>query len=169
MPIDKVNSLKDRIFNLSGTQEFNDLALEIFRFQSISNPVYLRFLEELNRPLPSKWEEIPCLPISAFKHHQVRSNVDEVQIEFKSSGTSGSIDSTHYVSDITLYERSFRLGFEKFYGDIEEYCILGLLPSYLERKDSSLIYMVKDFIDRSGSEKSGFYLNEHEALRSTLQ
>jgi hypothetical protein len=114
-------------------------------------------------------ENIPFLPISFFKTHRVETTAFDSQLLFKSSRTTGSIASHHYVKDAGLYVKSFSKGFEKFYGNIKDYCILGLLPSYLERDDSSLVYMVDHLIKESGHDKSGFYLNEFENLDTTLK
>jgi hypothetical protein len=113
-------------------------------------------------------EDIPFLPISFFKTKDVVSGVPVIKTIFTSSGTTGGEASKHFVSDLELYERSFRNGFEKFYGPIDAYCILALLPSYLEREGSSLIYMVNDLIKKSGHSSSGFYLNDLNGLRKTL-
>lgn len=168
MPIDIVKSLKSRVFEISSHQEFNDVALEIFHFQSNNNPVYSRFLNLLNRPTPKIWNDIPCLPISAFKTHDVKSTDRPAEMVFRSSGTSGTGDSSHHISDVSIYQESFRSGFEKFYGPVNEYCVFGLLPSYLERKDSSLVYMVADMIKESAHSESGFFLDDHLALKERL-
>ncbi len=111
---------------------------------------------------------IPFLPISFFKTHEIKSGVFEPEIIFESSGTTGENTSKHFVKKWSLYEESFVRGFESFYGDISNYCILGLLPGYLERKNSSLIGMVDTLIRRSGNPNSGFYLNEFDNLYRTL-
>ena len=113
-------------------------------------------------------ETIPFLPVSFFKTHKVTSTDFEPEITFESSGTTGSDTSRHFVKDLSLYERSFNNGFELFYGKPSKWCILGLLPGYLERQNSSLITMVNDLIKKSGNRNSGFYLNDHEKLFQTL-
>ena len=113
-------------------------------------------------------QDIPFLPIEFFKTHQIVSNTNPVKEIFTSSGTTGMSVSKHFVTDISLYEQSYLKGFEYFYGDISEYTILALLPSYLERNGSSLIYMVDDLIKKSNKPKSGFYLNNLEELKDTL-
>lgn len=113
-------------------------------------------------------EAIPFLPVSFFKTHRVTSTDFEPEIIFESSGTTGSDTSRHFVKDLSLYKRSFNKGFELFYGNPSKWCILGLLPGYLERQNSSLIAMVNDLIKESGNHNSGFYLNDHEKLFQTL-
>ena len=113
-------------------------------------------------------QQIPFLPIQFFKSHIVISNENPIQETFTSSGTTGIINSKHCVTDISLYEESYQKGFTQFYGNIEDYVILALLPSYLEREGSSLIYMVKDLIEKTNNPESGFYLHNHEALIEKL-
>ena len=113
-------------------------------------------------------QQIPFLPIQFFKSHTVVSNTNAIQETFTSSGTSGQITSRHCVTDSSIYKESFRKGFAQFYGNIEDYVVLALLPSYLEREGSSLIYMFKDLIERTNHHQSGFYLNEYQSLTDTL-
>ena len=158
------------IFNISTEDEFNNLALKIFKHQFENNPVYRSFCDLLYKH-PSdvrSINEIPFLPIQFFKSHDVLSNINTVEKTFSSSGTTGSITSKHYVTDLNIYKESFTKGFECFYGPIEDYVILALLPSYLEREGSSLIYMVEDFIKTSKHPESGFYLNNLSELNETL-
>ena len=158
------------IFNINSEVAFTKKALEIFKFQFENNPVYRSFCDLLNSH-PSDvhvLEDIPFLPIGFFKTHNVGSSKKEIQQTFTSSGTTGSVVSKHHVADLKLYERSFREGFTQFYGNIEDYTILALLPSYLEREGSSLVYMVQDMILQSKKSKSGFYLDNLEALTQTL-
>ncbi len=112
--------------------------------------------------------DIPFLPISFFKTHSVVSANFTPDAVFESSGTSGENTSRHEVKDLALYRKSFLKGFELFYGDIREYCVIGLLPGYFERENSSLVYMVNELIQRSKDNKSGFYLYDHEKLYKTL-
>jgi len=122
--------------------------------------------------LPNKvntLEKIPFLPIECFKTEKVYCGHTTPQQIFTSSGTTGAQTSRHYVKELSLYEQSFRKGFEHFYGNVEDYVVLALLPSYLERTGSSLITMVADLIERSGSQYSGFYLNEYDRLAQRLQ
>lgn len=159
------------IFSISSPQEFESLALAIFRFQSEHCPVYSDFISNLNID-PDKvlrLEDIPYLPIGFFKTHDVKSSVDEAQIIFTSSGTTGNATSKHPVTDISIYEQSYRSGFKEFYGEVTNYAILALLPSYQERDGSSLIYMVDDLIRKSGHTKSGYFLYNHAELANTLK
>ncbi len=159
------------IFNIHTEEEFLKIALEVFKYQFENNPVYRSFCDLLYKHPSdvSSLEEIPFLPIQFFKSHEVVSSRDQVQQIFTSSGTTGSLTSKHRVTDIDLYERSYRKGFEYFYGSIEDYTILALLPNYLEREGSSLIYMVNDLIDLSNKKDSGFYLNDLEKLSLKLK
>jgi len=162
---------KFNIFNLHNSKEFEKMALEIFQFQANNNLVYKEFLTYLQTDIPSikNIAEIPFLPIQFFKSHKVFSSEESIQRIFLSSGTTGNEQSKHFVTDLSIYEESFTKGFEHFYGPIEDFVVLALLPSYLERDGSSLIYMVNDFIQKSKNEKSGFYLNNLEELAQNLE
>ncbi|WP_158728785.1 MULTISPECIES: acyl transferase [unclassified Flavobacterium] len=158
------------IFTISSQKQFEKIALKVFRFQYENNKVYQEFCNFLKTD-PHKVksiQQIPFLPIQFFKSHEVLSNTHEIQETFTSSGTTGMITSKHLVTDVTLYEESYRKGFSEFYGNIEDYVVLALLPSYLEREGSSLIYMVKDLIELSNHPESGFYLNNHDELITQL-
>jgi len=161
---------KFNIFNLHHSNEFEKMALEIFQYQAENNLVYKEFLSHLHIDIQGidKVEEIPFLPIQFFKSHKVVSSEADVEQIFLSSGTTGNEQSKHFVTDLSIYEESFTKGFEHFYGAIEGYTVLALLPSYLEREGSSLIYMANDFIKKSKNEKSGFYLNNLEELAQNL-
>lgn len=158
------------IFNIKSQKEFEDLALKIFKFQFENNKVYRSFCDLLYKnPSDVKTiSDIPFLPIQFFKSHYVLSSNDEIVQTFTSSGTSGNQTSKHFVTDLNLYEKSFNKGFEQFYGNIKDYTVLALLPSYLEREGSSLIYMVEHLIKASNKPKSGFYLNNLSELKETL-
>ena len=158
------------IFNIKTEQEFNNLALQVFNYQFNNNKVYRSFCDLLNRhPSDVKViEDIPFLPIQFFKTHPVLSSTKNIETTFTSSGTTGSVTSKHNVTDLEIYRRSFRKGFQQFYGNIKDYVVLALLPSYLEREDSSLIYMVHDMISRSKHVESGFYLNNFKDLKDVL-
>ncbi|MBO0330596.1 LuxE/PaaK family acyltransferase [[Muricauda] lutisoli] len=160
-----------RIFTIDSADEFNTLALEIFRFQYGNNSIYRDFCDYLKKSPEnvSHYLEIPFLPISFFKTHKVVSTQKEPQTIFTSSGTTQSTTSKHFVPDVTLYEESFFRAFQLFYGKPEEFCVLALLPSYLEREGSSLIYMVNHLIEQSGHPSSGFYLNNLDELHKKLQ
>jgi len=159
------------IFALKNTQEFEQKALDVFRYQFENNSVYRSFCDLLYKH-PSDIttiQEIPFLPISFFKSHEVVASKKETETLFTSSGTTGSITSKHHVKDLSLYEASFQKGFTQAYGAIEEYVVLALLPSYLERKGSSLVYMVDHLIKASSHEDSGFYLDDYFALSEKLK
>ena len=159
-----------QIFQIKNETDFEDLALEIFKFQFENNKVYRSFCDLLYKS-PSdikSLKEIPFLPIQFFKTHQVLSSEKSVQKIFSSSGTTGSITSKHLVTDLKIYKKSFNEGFKQFYGDIENYTILALLPSYLEREGSSLIYMADSLIKQSKKTKSGFYLDNLSELKDSL-
>lgn len=162
--------LKNRIFSISSEEDFLEVSLEVFKYQYSRNAVYREFCNFLKKT-PSKVNElkdIPFLPIQFFKSKKILSSETPFQKIFTSSGTTGMATSKHYISDISLYEESFRKGFRHFYGDIEDYVVLALLPSYLEREGSSLIYMVQDLIEKSQHPESGFYLNNLEELAEIL-
>lgn len=160
----------EKIFSISSEQDFNKVALEIFNFQYENNPVYRKFsdLLKIDPRQVDSIEKIPFLPIDLFKSHKVLSSKDKIQKTFTSSGTTGAKTSKHHVTDLSIYEQSFNLGFQEFYGDIKDYVVLALLPSYLEREGSSLIYMAQHFIEKSGHPDSGFYLNNLSELQSKL-
>lgn len=163
--------LEKEIFKIKSQEEFKSLALEIFKFQFDNNPVYRSFCDLLYKH-PSdvnSISEIPFLPIQFFKSHEVLSSSKQPQKVFTSSGTTGNVTSKHFVTDLHIYESSFKKGFEYFYGNNDDYAILGLLPSYLERDGSSLIYMVDYLIQKSNHPKSGFYLNNLGELAETIQ
>ena len=161
----------ERIFSISSDQEFEQLALEVFKFQFENNQVYRSFCDLLyiHPSDVQNIKDIPFLPIQFFKSHEVLSNTEPIQMTFESSGTTGSITSKHHITDVSVYELSFIEGFKRFYGAIEDYVILGLLPSYLEREGSSLVYMVDQLIKRSKNADSGFYLDDTERLISLLK
>ncbi|WP_196887243.1 acyl transferase [Aureivirga sp. CE67] len=162
--------MKNRIFDIKTEEEFNNAALDVFRFQVKNNEVYGRFVKYLgiNPEEIKEIEKIPFLPIQFFKTEKILSTTDTVKQIFLSSGTTGSVQSQHLVTDLGLYEQSYLKAFEQFYGNIEDYTVLALLPSYLEREGSSLIYMVNDLINKSKNSKSGFYLHNLEELKNTL-
>ena len=158
------------IFTIKTQKEFECRALEIFKFQFQNNPVYQEFCSHLGKTKTNvdRLSDIPFLPIEFFKSKQVVCNNQNQHTLFTSSGTTGNKTSTHYVADIGLYEQSYLTAFEHFYGKVEQYCILALLPSYLERKGSSLIYMVNDLINKNGHADSGFYMDGFTALKDKL-
>ncbi len=159
------------IFAINSEEDFNAMALQIFKHQFKTNLVYQEFCNHLGKNVSnvSNVQEIPFLPIDFFKSKNIVSGPQKASAIFTSSGTTGSVTSKHYVTDINLYEKSYLKAFKHFYGSIEEYCVLALLPSYLERKGSSLIYMANDLIKKSNHTKSGFFLNNIDALLNTLK
>ncbi|PRX52188.1 LuxE/PaaK family acyltransferase [Salegentibacter salegens] len=163
--------LSERIFNISNQKDFNELALEVFSYQYQHNQVYREFCQLLKRNPEnvSTIEKIPFLPIDFFKNKKVVSGTNSEEIIFTSSGTTGAATSKHYVTNLKVYEQSFLKAFELFYGKPEETVILALLPSYLERQGSSLIYMADSLIKRSKYPESGFYLNDLKSLQIKLK
>ena len=159
-----------RIFNINNADEFDTLALDVFGFQYENNKVYQQFCDHLKKTPQnvSHHLQIPFLPISFFKTHRVLSTQKKAHTIFTSSGTTQSITSKHFVPEIKIYEDSFLKAFKAFYGSPKDFCILALLPSYLERKGSSLIYMVNSLIEKSEHPSSGFYLNNLDELHQKL-
>ncbi len=170
--------IADSLFNIKTAEEFLQMALTVFRYQAGVNPVYKRYIHSLkiNTDAVTSLAQVPFLPIEFFKSQKVV--IEEIKSEenqtpnaqlFTSSGTTGSIQSKHYVTDVTIYEESYIKGFQYFYGNIDDYCVLALLPSYLEREGSSLVYMVSDLIKKSKHPQSGFYLHNYSELLLTLK
>ena len=157
--------------HIQNDDEFITAALSVFRYQYENNKVYHRFCNLLHRSPHNvhTLEDIPFLPIHFFKTEKVYCGDTPHQEIFTSSGTTGVQTSQHYVKDLSIYQESFRKGFQHFYGDVRNYTILALLPSYLERQGSSLITMTDDLIRQSQSEESGFYLHNYAQLAATLQ
>lgn len=158
------------IFGIKSKSEFERLATQIFNYQYNTNPVYRDFCHYLGKTpnLLEHVEDIPFMPIEFFRTKKIISSKKNPQIIFSSSGTTDKRTSRHYVIDASLYTKSFRAAFNHFYGDIAQYCVLALLPSYLDREGSSLIYMAKDLIDQSHHPDSGFYLNDLTGLQQKL-
>ncbi|MCT4664359.1 MAG: acyl transferase [Flavobacteriales bacterium] len=164
----RVKNIENRIFGIQNDTDFEELALEVFDFQSENCEVYKRFLSYLGKPKPKSIEAIPFLPISFFKSHSINSFPD-YEMVFSSSGTTGMTPSKHFVAHLDIYHQSMIKSFEKFYGNPDEYVLLALLPNYLEREGSSLIYMMEKMIERNPHEESGFFLYNHEELFQRLQ
>lgn len=144
--------------------------MEIFYFQYYNNTVYKKFVDAL-KIIPENIntiETIPFMPISLFKTHEIRTTNFEPEVIFESSGTTGMHTSKHFVKDLPVYEESFSKGFSQFYGNPSRWCIIGLLPNYLERDNSSLVYMVHRLISESNNSNSGFYLDDFEKLYKTV-
>ena len=160
--------MTNKMFDIKNYQEFEKQCVQLFEFQMDNNPVYSTYAEIiLKGRTPRNIKEIPFLPIEFFKSEQIICQGHKIEEIFLSSGTTGD-QSKHLVSDLSIYESSFRKAFQLFYGDITEYCVLSLLPNYREREGSSLIYMVDDLIKSSKHKKSGFYLNDYERLSETI-
>jgi len=154
------------IFTSNNQKQFDKMALKVFRFQYENNLVYREFCDFLKTDVQKvkTIQQIPFLPIQFFKSHEVVSNSNPILTTFTSSGTTGIVTSKHLVTDVSIYEESYRKGFSQFYGNIEDYVVLALLPSYLEREGSSLIHMVDDLIQLSNHPDSGFYLHNYDEL-----
>lgn len=165
-----VNITAEEIFSINDQDEFNTLALKIFNLQAQNCNVYREYIFHLGIDAEeiTKVEQIPFLPISFFKSHQVLSNTNPIEVTFSSSGTTGMVQSSHHVTDVRLYEQSYLQAFTTFYGPVTEYCFLALLPSYQQRSGSSLIYMVNDLIEKSNHPQSGYFLYNHDDLLQTL-
>ena len=163
--------MQKAIFNIQSERDFKEAALRVFKHQFEHNKVYRSFCDLLYKS-PSEVkeiQEIPFLPIQFFKSHAVLSSMKDVQKTFTSSRTSGSVPSKHKVTDLSWYQKSYLKGFQYFYGEITDYTILALLPNYLEREGSSLIYMVDDLIKQTNKPNSGFYLQNLSELSTTLK
>lgn len=162
--------LADRIFSIRSEAEFEAVALEVFRLQAHANPVYREYLSRLKTDVRNirHTREVPFLPIGFFRSHRVVTGSAPDSLFFRSSGTTGMSSSVHYVTDAALYERSFLECFRLFYGDPRRYCIVALLPSYLERNDSSLVYMTERLIRETGHPGSGFWLDRTKQLHDHL-
>ncbi len=164
-----MEGLINKIFSCNDKATFEALALELFDYQMENNPIYAPYASLiLKGKTPANIYEIPFLPIEFFKQEQIICQGKGVEEIFLSSGTTGE-QSKHLVADLSLYKKSYLNTFQQFYGDINDYCILALLPNYQEREGSSLIYMVDDLIKKSGHPKSGFYLNNLAELSETIK
>ncbi|MDN5201391.1 acyl transferase [Fulvivirgaceae bacterium BMA10] len=164
-----LKSFKEKIFSVN-KNNFEFFALELFRFQARNNPVYKQYLDLLNVSVEKirSLREIPFLPIDFFKRHKIITGGSDDTLIFESSGTTSQSTSKNYIQDLHFYEETSRVNFENIYGTLKDYHILALLPSYLERNNSSLVYMVDHFIKKTGSKYSGFYLHNQEELIETI-
>ncbi len=160
------------IFDLTAVNKdnFQAKALEVFQYQVSNNPVYKEYVERIGCDIVTvnSLEKIPFLPIAFYKSHTIITENQKPVATFYSSRTTGAKASKHFVADVDVYIKSFTKGFKHFFGKIEDYSILALLPSYLEQKDSSLVFMVHDLIKQTKNENSGFYLHNYDALISKL-
>jgi len=165
-----IKEVENRIFKISSKSDFSALALEIFRLQSRDNKVYSEYLSHLGIE-PDKIEsinDIPFLPVEAFKYNRVITGTFDPEVVYRSSGTTGQARSSHHLNNTNLYRQSILNGFRSFYGDPSDYHILALLPSYIERGDSSLVYMVNWLMEESGSGDGGFFLDNYKDLISRI-
>ncbi|WP_316813917.1 acyl transferase [Pedobacter heparinus] len=166
-----MNDLNKQIFSISNAQDLEKTCLAVFKHQAANCKVYKAYIDNL-RIDPSNISSIaalPYLPISFFKTHEVLSSEDKPEMVFSSSGTTGTAQSQHLVTQLSLYEQSFNKTFAQFYPDLENTCLLALLPSYLEREGSSLIYMVDALLKQSKHPGSGYFLHNHAELYTQLQ
>lgn len=161
--------MKFPVFDIHSSETFDQIALDIYRYQYKENPIYHRYCNLIKKTDVSILEEIPFLPIAFFKSHQVKSNTQSPEITFTSSGTTSSIVSKHHVTDLEVYNRSLDQSFKTTYGSIKDYVILALLPHYLDRTGSSLVYMAQGWINKSKRPESGFYLNNISELARVLK
>jgi phenylacetate-coenzyme A ligase PaaK-like adenylate-forming protein len=164
------SSLAEKIFEVSNEWQFSELALEIFQFQFTNNSIYRTWCENLSRTPASirTLSDVPFMPVEFFKNFSIKSWSGDPITSFSSSGTTGQITSQHHVADTYIYELSLMKGFQLEYGDPSDWIIIGLLPAYLERPGSSLVYMTDILIRASRQHESGFYLNNYDELLSLL-
>lgn len=169
--MESFTEIRKNIFRVKSPEDFNVLAMQIFHYQARNNPLYGQFIQQFDIEIDTikTVNEIPFLPISFFKTHRILSGHRQPEIVFFSSGTTGMQPSRHEVADISLYESSFLKCFRMFYGRITDYCLLALLPFYLSRQGSSLVYMAGRLITKSRHPFSGFYLDSTDSLLSTLE
>ncbi len=161
----------NKLISLKQEVDFENLALEVFQLQANNNKVYGEFIKNLGVSSTSVKEikQIPFLPVEIFKSQKVLTGDDTHQLIFTSSGSTEENVSRHYVKDVGFYEKIFTEIFWKFYGEVNEYVILALMPSYLERQGSSLVLMMEKLIEQTHHADSGFYLNDFEKLYETLK
>jgi hypothetical protein len=171
MPIELPNITSEWIDKVLGVtrENFEELALQTYHFQYHNNQIYGQYARKVGCENVNSLEDIPFLPIRFFKSHKVTSTAFEPEAVFESSGTTQTTNSRHYVKDLEIYKKSFLAAFRQFYGDPADYCIIALLPSYLERKNSSLVVMADALIQMSPHKESGFYLYNHQELYNVLQ
>jgi hypothetical protein len=166
--IQELTALKQKI--ASGVFHFDEMALRIFRFQYEYNSLYQKYcnLIKVNQGQVNRVVDIPFLPIEFFKYHQISSRADQEELIFTSSATTGSVVSRHYIYDLLLYQKHCVKLFETSFGKLDNKCFLFLLPSYLERKGSSLVAMANYFVEKTQQNGSGFYLNQFAMLKDEI-
>ncbi|MGM0649400.1 MAG: acyl transferase [Bacteroidota bacterium] len=160
------------IFNIKTDKEFESDALKLFKFQAHYNPVYKQYITYLNIKNPadiSGLKEIPCMPVGLFKSHQIKTGEFKAENRFESSGTEGSGKSVHYIKNIDLYRQSVIKGFNQFYGNPGRFAFFALLPSYIERKNASLVYMAKTLMEQNPDGCGGFYLKKNDTLKEKIK
>lgn len=164
------DGLANKLFTDLSPESFNGLALELFQYQYHQNDIYRNFIVHLGVDVDAIKSifQVPFLPIGFFKNQKVVAGNFQAEVVFESSGTSGMQAAKHFIKDLSVYDLAYRLGFQRFYGAPEEYCILALLPSYLERDGSSLVYMVEKLIVSGKHPMSGFFLDEYQLLAEHL-
>ncbi len=147
-----------KIFSINTESDFNAATLEVFKYQAQHCSVYHDYMQMLgiNQGKIKSLNEIPFLPVEFFKTHAVLSDQKKPEVIFESSGTTGTSVSRHYIADTEIYTQSFMRCFEMFYGDVRDFCILALLPSYLERENSSLVFMTNHLIRASRHSQTRF-------------
>lgn len=167
----KLNELETKIFEINSKASFSELALMVFKFQFEHNNIYRQFCELVKKSPKNVFNvvHIPFMPISFFKSQQIKTTTFNAEQVFTSSGTSGDLTSKHFVKTLSIYEKSFLKAFDQFYPNWKSSVIIGLLPSYLERQGSSLIYMVSKLIDMSDAAESQFALKLTPALIRFLE
>jgi hypothetical protein len=163
--LDTFESFKSQLYTVND-HSFKDIALRLFRFQAIHNPVYAAFLKNLGLDAGqiTTLEAIPFMPISFFRYHAIKTGAWTDDVSFSSSGTTGQVSSIHHVESLSFYQQHAERCFQHFFGDLNSYNFLALLPSYLERQNSSLVAMMDHFIEQSRSPHSGFYLDNIDKL-----
>lgn len=163
-------SLRKRIAQVN-PESFPALALAVFKFQATFNPLYAHYLKLLNISVENVHtvSAIPFLPIQFFKNYDIKTGEWDAVRTFSSSGTTGAQTSRHHLIDLEWYQGNARRGFSHFYKDVKDYCVLALLPSYLERSGSSLVFMAEDFIQQSKYEESGFFLYNTKDLLKIIE
>ena len=164
-------NLANKIFNILSEKDFENIALQIFQYQYKEVKVYQQFcnLLKVNPTNVKSLNKIPFLPIQFFKSHQIIADNKKHKVVFSSSGTTGSVLSKHYVYDLQLYKNGFTKTFNSFMKSSKELTILALLPNYLEREGSSLVFMVNELIKQSNNINSGFYLNDLSSLIQKIE
>lgn len=164
-----IENIRNNLLSLC-EEDFTPAALTVFRYQYENNELYRSYIDGLGKDIDriNRVEDIPFMPISFFKQHEVKTGTWQEEKIFESSRTTGTVPSRHYVCDLDFYHNVSEAIFESMYGPLSGFHILALLPGYLERDSSSLVYMVKHFMEKSASDYSGFYLDNFDSLTDTI-